>query len=159
MPDALSLRVGGAIMAEVVDHQVTGLAGEFLTAGKLLKRGYQVSLTFGNAKAIDLFVHNPRTNRTFRVQVKTQRRKNGFPLKRESIAQDDIYVFVRLNAVACDEQFFILPGSIMIGNINHFYGSSYRSERPSSMPCVNYGPLTCYEDNWDVFDQPEQSAP
>jgi hypothetical protein len=66
---------------------------------------------------------------------------------------------IQLNAVACDEQFFVLPGSIMLGNINHFYGSSYRSERPSSMPCVNYGPLTCYEDNWDVFDQPEQSAP
>jgi hypothetical protein len=28
-----------------VDHQVVGAAGEFLTAGKLFKRGYQVSVT------------------------------------------------------------------------------------------------------------------
>lgn len=39
-----------------VDHQVVGAAGEFLAAGKLFKRGYQVSVTYGNAKAIDLFV-------------------------------------------------------------------------------------------------------
>jgi hypothetical protein len=27
------------------DYQTTGMAGEFLTAGKLFKRGYQVSIT------------------------------------------------------------------------------------------------------------------
>ncbi len=36
------------------DQQLTGMAGEFLTVGKLFKRGYQVSVTFGNAKGIDV---------------------------------------------------------------------------------------------------------
>ena len=41
------------------DFQITAMAGEFLTAGKLFKRGYQVSVTFGNAKAIDILILNP----------------------------------------------------------------------------------------------------
>ncbi|GLW61739.1 hypothetical protein Hthe01_20880 [Hydrogenophilus thermoluteolus] len=40
------------------DGQVTGLAGEFFVAGELLKRGLQTSITFGNAKAIDIFAHS-----------------------------------------------------------------------------------------------------
>jgi hypothetical protein len=47
-----------------VDGQITGMAGEFLVAGKLFKRRMQVSVTMGNAKAIDLFVHNPRNDQT-----------------------------------------------------------------------------------------------
>jgi hypothetical protein len=37
------------------DGQVSGLAGEFFVAAELLKRGRQTSVTFGNAKGVDLF--------------------------------------------------------------------------------------------------------
>ena len=33
------------------DYQLTGMAGEYLTIGKLFKRRLQASLTVGNAKA------------------------------------------------------------------------------------------------------------
>ncbi len=42
-----------------VDGNITGLAGELFVAAELLKRGLQTSITFGNAKQIDLFAHNP----------------------------------------------------------------------------------------------------
>ena len=58
-----------------VDGQITGLAGELFVAAELLKRGLQTSVTFGNAKAIDLFAFNPDTGRTFTVQVKALRKK------------------------------------------------------------------------------------
>ena len=60
------------------DGQISGLAGEFFVAAELLKREIQTSVTFGNAKAIDLFAHNPRTGITFNVQVKTLRSNNYF---------------------------------------------------------------------------------
>ena len=44
-----------------METQITSMAGEFLTVGKLFKRGYQVSVTLGNAKAIDIFTFNPKT--------------------------------------------------------------------------------------------------
>ena len=47
------------------DQQLTGMAGEFLTVGKLFKRGYQASVTFGNAKAIDVLVYNPENDKSY----------------------------------------------------------------------------------------------
>ena len=136
------------------DRQITGMAGEFLTAGKLFKREYQVSVTYGNAKAIDLFVFNPATGKTFNVQVKTQRRKNCFPMKKENVNEDHVYIFVRLNDVHEKEEFFIVPGKVILENSDRFFGSSYSNpKKPSSRPAVNYGPLSSYKDNWEVFDQ------
>jgi hypothetical protein len=58
------------------DGQLSALAGEFFVAAELLKRGLQTSVTFGNAKAIDLLAHNPAIDHTFPVQVKALRKKN-----------------------------------------------------------------------------------
>lgn len=62
------------------DGQMTGLAGEFFVAAELLKRGLQTSVTFGNAKAIDLIAFNSETGRTFTVQVKALRKRTYFPI-------------------------------------------------------------------------------
>ena len=141
-------------MPNNMDFQITSAAGELLTAGKLFKRGYQVSVTFGNAKAIDLFVFNSQTAKTFNVQVKTQRQKNCFPLKRERVDEQHIYVFVRLNEFTENEEFFIVSGKTLLEDTNRFFGSSYSNpQKPSSMPTVNYGPLKPYKDNWQVFDE------
>jgi len=136
------------------DLQVTQMAGEFLTAGELFKRGFQVAVTLGNAKAIDLFAENPRTGKTHTVQVKTQRDKNNFPLHKGNIRADCIYVFVRLNAIGKKEEFFIVQGREILHNIDRFYGASYRNpDKISKRPGINYGPLDSYKDNWQVFDE------
>jgi hypothetical protein len=135
------------------DGQLSGMAGEFLVAGKLFKRRMQVSITLGNAKSIDLFVHNPRTNRTFNVQVKTLRAKNCFPMRRESVKSEYIYVFVLLNRDDQDEQFFIVSGTTILHDINRFFGASYTREKPSTFPAVNYGPLKEFEGNWELFEK------
>lgn len=139
-----------------IDSQLTGMAGEFLTVGKLFKKGYQASVTFGNAKSIDVLVYNPEINKTFNVQVKTLRKRNCFPIKRENIEEDHIYVFVILNDFKDDEEFYIITGKEIRADINHFFGSSYQRESgPSSMPAINYGPLTKgpYRNNWELFEK------
>ena len=135
------------------DGQLSGMAGEFLVAGKLFKYQMQVSVTMGNAKAIDLFVHNPRIDRTFNVQVKTLRQKNCFPMRRENVKPNHVYVFVILNRDEQDEQFFIVPGRAILKDIDHFFGTSYTREKPSTFPAVNYGPLKEFEDNWELFEK------
>jgi len=135
------------------DQQLTGMAGEFLTVGKLFKRGYQASVTFGNAKAIDVLVYNPRSDKSFNVQVKTLRNKNCFPMKKENLNPDHIYVFILLHAFEQPEEYFILPGRVIIQDIDRFFGASYKDpDHPSNMPAINYGPLAPYKDNWQVFD-------
>jgi hypothetical protein len=135
------------------DQQLTGMAGEFLTVGKLFKRGYQASVTFGNAKAIDVLVYNPKSDKSFNVQVKTLRNENCFPMKKENINPDHIYVFIFLHAFEEPEEYFILPGREIMKGIDRFFGASYKDpDHPSNMPAINYGPLKPYKDNWALFD-------
>lgn len=133
------------------DCQISGMAGEFLVAGKLFKRGYQVAITLGNAKSIDLFVQNPNNSKTFNVQVKTLRNKNCFPIRKESINPNYIYIFVILNQNEQNENFYILNGNEILTNIDNFFGSSYK--KITSMPAINYGPLKKFENNWVIFDK------
>jgi hypothetical protein len=55
------------------------LVGEFLVAAKLLMKGYDAYLTLKNYPKIDIFVHDPQTNKTMGIQVKTikQSHKNN----------------------------------------------------------------------------------
>jgi hypothetical protein len=129
------------------------MAGEYLTAGKLFKRGYQVAVTTGNAKAIDLFVHVPKTNKTYNVQVKALRGHNCFPIKREAIHADHVYVFIVLKVNEPDEDYFVLLGQTILDDINRFFGSSYKREKPSPMPAIDYGSLKEFKDKWELFDQ------
>jgi hypothetical protein len=47
------------------------LVGEFLVAAKLLMKGYDAYLTLKNYPKIDIFVHDPQTDKTMGIQVKT----------------------------------------------------------------------------------------
>lgn len=135
------------------DGQLSGMAGEFLVAGKLFKRGMQVSVTLGNAKSIDLLVYNPKVEKTYTVQVKTVRCKNCFPMKRENIRVEDIYVFVVLNKADDNEEFFIVRGKTILEDLNKFFGTCYTRTPISTFPGINYGPLKEYRDNWEIFQE------
>jgi len=134
-----------------VDGQISGMAGEFLTVGKLFKLGLQASVTLGNAKAVDVLAYNPITNKSYNVQVKTCRKKNCFPLRKENVKADHIFIFVFLNEMDAKENFFIIKGKELLNDIDKFWGASYRNKKVSSIPGINYGPLKEYEDNWSLF--------
>ncbi len=133
----------------VKEHQLTGMAGEFLVAGKLFKMGLQVSVTLGNAKAIDLFAHNPETGKNFNIQVKTLRKANCFDLDANKIEEEYIYVFVILdgNDPVENERYFLVDGNNLKKKKNIFFGASLKSSRTT----VNIGPLKEYENKWEKF--------
>ena len=87
------------------------------------------------------------------MQVKTVRYPNAFPMRRENIDRGRIYVFVILNEPDKDEDYFVVPGEDILGDINHFFGTSYIREKPPRFPGVNYGPLKPYRNRWDVFNR------
>ena len=133
-----------------IDKQTTGMAGEFLVVGQLFKRDFQASLTFGNAKTIDVLVHNPRTGRNLSVSVKTLRARNCFQLDPRTVSKDHIYVFVLLNDPETPERFFIVPGRDLVEDLKKFFGSSLP---PASRPAVNFGSLKAYEGKWEYFEE------
>jgi hypothetical protein len=79
------------------DRNSTHLAGEYFVAAELYRRGYSVAMTLGNAKAIDLFAEYDE--RTVNVQVKAIRNKKsiGWPIMRDAIKDNIIYVLICLN--------------------------------------------------------------
>ena len=135
-----------------VDGQITGLAGELFVAAELLKRGIQTSITFGNAKAIDLLAYNPDTGRSFTVQVKAIRKKNVFPIAHNKINRAHTYVFVVLNKPGEAVQYFIVPGAILEEDPTRF---THWFTDPK-FPGFNWRVLQDlgHEDAWHVFSEP-----
>lgn len=75
----------------------TGLSGEYFVAAELLRRGYSVGITMGNAKAIDILAE--KDNKQFIIQVKSiYKKKNvGWPMMKDKVNTTIFYVFVNLN--------------------------------------------------------------
>ena len=56
---------------ERITKNSVALAGEFATLSQLALHGYDASMTLGNTKNIDILVFDPRTNKTYQIEVKT----------------------------------------------------------------------------------------
>jgi hypothetical protein len=139
-----------------IDGQLTALAGELFVAAELLRRGLQTSVTFGNAKAIDLFAHNPRSGISFNVQVKSLRRTNFFPISPAKVCHDHVYVFVLLNEPGTPVEYFVVPGKELVSN-QALFGKSY-SYPKSKFPCIHPKVLQSFRDNWLVFEEKQEGG-
>jgi predicted AAA+ superfamily ATPase len=103
---------------ELLHKTSTGIASEFLVAGELARRGYNVTLTFGNTKSIDLLIEKNGT--VIPVQVKGMQRKKSICWNINLQKLTDvkmIYVLVNLNADTLEPaEFFILNHSELMQN-------------------------------------------
>ncbi len=133
------------------DGQVTGLAGELFVAAELLKHGLQTSVTFGNAKAIDLFTHNAKTGRTFTIQVKALRERNYFLISHSKVEANHIYVFVLLNKPGQAVQYFVVPG-VHLANEPEKFTKYFKDPK---MPGIHPKTLHAlgYENAWEIFEE------
>lgn len=104
----------------------TGIASEFYVAGELARRGFNITLTFGNTKAVDLLVE--KDSRLIAIQVKGIQRtksicwniskKNIVQFNREKKYHKIIYVFVNLHSDTFEApEFFILNSKEVEQNI------------------------------------------
>ncbi|MBA3356730.1 MAG: hypothetical protein H0U18_12505 [Pyrinomonadaceae bacterium] len=136
------------------DGQLSALAGEFFVAAELLKRGLQTSVTFGNAKAIDLLAHNPAIDHTFAVQVKALRKTNYFLISQDRVKAGHIYVFVLLNKPGEAVRYFIVPGSVLASEAGRF-GKDF--EHPT-LPGIHPKRLQEFAEAWHYFDKVPRQA-
>jgi len=131
------------------DGQKSGLAGELFVAAELLKREWQVSLTMGNAKSIDLFVQKHDMSRAVTVQVKTLRSSNCYPIGVQDVNTEQIYVFVLLHKPGEAVEYFILPGQHMTDHPQELWGEDGGQ---SDFAGITIGRIRPFKDNWEVFD-------
>jgi predicted AAA+ superfamily ATPase len=90
-------------MAEISPNN-TGLSGEYFVAAELYRRGWSIGLTIGNAKAVDLFAE--KNDIVVQVQVKSicWRKNSEWPMMRDEIKMNCIYIFVNLNAIPAQSE-------------------------------------------------------
>jgi hypothetical protein len=131
------------------DGQISGLAGEFFVAAELLKRDLQTTVTFGNAKAIDLLAHNLKIDHHFPVQVKTLRKTNYFLINPKRVDPEHIYVFVLLNKPGEPVRYFIVPGSVLVNEADRF-GKDFAHP---TLPGIHPKQLAEFENAWQHFDK------
>ena len=132
------------------DSQKSGLAGELFVAAELLKRGYQVSVTFGNAKSIDLFAYNEKKEKTFNIQVKTLRKSNAYILNITNVNKAHIYVFVLLNDIGKEVEYYIISGKTIIKKEYDLFGPKGGS---SYFAGITMGRIKPYKDKWQEFEK------
>jgi hypothetical protein len=89
------------------------LAGEFLVAGELSRRGYPVSITMGNAKSVDIYADTREG--VIRVDAKAGRAKSNFPIAKNSVNSDAYYIFVYLQkSFNKAPEYFVISGKDII---------------------------------------------
>ena len=104
----------------------TGIASEFFVAGELARRGFNITLTFGNTKAVDLLVE--KDSRLIAIQVKGIQRTKSicWNISKKNIVQFNserkyhkiMYVFVNLHSDTFEApEFFILNSKEVEQNI------------------------------------------
>ena len=97
----------------MISKNTSHLAGEFLVAGELSRRGYPVSITMGNAKAVDIYADT--VVGVIRVEVKAGRAKGNWPIAKNSINRDVYYIFVYLQkSYTKAPEYFVISGKEIV---------------------------------------------
>ncbi len=106
-----------------LDSGLTGIAGEYLVAGELSRRGIVASITLRNTRGIDIVATNKDASKSIGIQVKassgSQRswilNKKGEDFYSETL----FYVFVNLKGNDERPDFFIVPSKMVADHIKH----------------------------------------
>ena len=120
MTESTDLAKSGIVELAKTDRNCTHLAGEYFVAAELSKRGYAVAITMGNAKAIDLFAE--KGGRSVSVQVKAiaVRKNVGWPMMKDRVVPNVLYVLVCLNACGAAPSYFLLTSEEAEAKVNQY---------------------------------------
>lgn len=130
------------------------LAGEFLVAGELSRRGYPVSITMGNAKSVDIYAEAEKT--IIKIDAKASRLKTSWPIFEKFVHNDVFYIFVNLRtAKEVDEgltpRYFIVKGEEILSN--KLVKTNWKN-----MQGILYSTLNTkeYKERWDKLPSPRR---
>jgi len=139
----------------MANRNTSHLAGEFLVAGELSRRGYPVSITFGNAKSVDIYADAYST--TIRVDAKAGRSKSNWPINENSVSPDTYYIFVYLQTQNMVEgniapEYFIVCGKEII--------SKKLIKKWGTRQGIPYSTLNTdeYKERWNLLPKPPKEG-
>jgi hypothetical protein len=115
-----------AIIDKISKNSVS-LAGEFAVLSQLTLRGFDANMTLGHTKGVDILVSDPRSDKMFKVEVKTSYASKpsrsklfGYTSswmmmeKHEEISDKNLhYCFVNIEKQTNIFRFFIVPSAVV----------------------------------------------
>jgi hypothetical protein len=121
----------------------THLAGEFFVAAELSRMGFNVALTMGNAKRVDLVVENDDKTLPIQVKALAHRKNVGWPINPESNFGDGlVFVMVVLGAKGGTPEYYIVSGSVI----------QRKRKRYKGRAIVNIKDVSEFRDNWTLIE-------
>jgi len=133
----------------------TNLASEFYVASQLFRLGYEVTITLGHTKEIDLIVINPTNGRMITIDVKGLQSKTSWPLNPKRIKKDHFYVLVsycnRFNNLDFHPEVYIIP-SVEIEELLVPWGTGQQLIEQRGVEYRNPN-LEKYKNKWKVIKQ------
>ncbi len=139
---------------------LSGVAGEYFVAAQLTRLGYVASINLKNTRGVDLLVMNEATMDTVMVQVKTQqggKREWMLTQKADSLKNQKLfYVFVNLNGIHGQPDYFIVPSTIVAEyglNDHTTWLNAPGKKGPHKDNAIRiFRDLECkYKDRWDLL--------
>jgi hypothetical protein len=129
-------------MAVTTDKIMISIAGEFLVAGELSKRGWISTLTAKNTPDIDVLASRPDGLTVARVQVKTRSNAYRYAQRVARIRHTgptDFVVFVELGEEDQSPRYFVIPAAEAAAMITEHKQVRTRDMAP-------------YDGRWDLLD-------
>lgn len=152
------------------DTSRTGAAGAFHTAAQLAQRGWDASLTLGNAPRTDIVAQHADGQRLIAVQCKASL-TSSFLLSKSCEAasppgRDEWFVLIALRDPGSRPDFYVVPRDVMsacvfVGHHAWLAGSSKAGvpHKDSSTRNVMAGTLSVYRERWELLDGPAADVP
>ncbi len=126
----------------------TGIACEYYVAGELSRLGYNVALTFGNTKSIDLLIE--KDDKVTAIQVKGIQKTQSicWNLDKRKIKENVFYVLVNLHVDKPNDkpEFFILTSSEAR---ELFKNTPKKGENRTYLDYKSLKKLDGYQDCWE----------
>jgi len=140
-------------MSEALLHKThTGIASEFFVAGELARRGFNVTLTFGNTKAIDLLIE--KDGKLIPVQVKGIQRTSSicWNVNLEKLNESSLmFVLVNLHADTLKQpEYFVLTSAEVKKHFKPAKGRDYLD--------YNLAVKLNLKDKWDKISNAAEST-
>jgi len=89
----------------------THLAGEYFVAAELSKRGFNVAMTVGNAKKVDLIIEDDEVTLPIQVKAIALKKYVGWPIRLgSSYSKNLIFVLVVLGKVDELPRYYLVDG-------------------------------------------------
>lgn len=137
-----------------IDKILTGLAGEFFTAGHLCMKGYVASLTLKNYPKVDIFCLNPKNGKQVAVQVKTIQGGEHYyiPEKVDEFDQPFVFVYIMRDDTV---EYYIVP-SKDVARLSTEERQQYLRKHPhvrKEQPrMLSVRTVQEFKDRWDLLD-------